>query len=284
MKRSLHKSGLQLRMASTASTSAPPPRDKRIIFIRHGTTEMNERMKEVPWFSPKFVDAGLWDTRLSEKGAAQAKEVHQCLIDSGESTYKLSTVEALIASPLTRTLQTAELIFGQLLPGIPRISQPLLRERVYLSSEVGRPKSVLEREYPQWDLSALPDTPWWYTHPDAALRTSAYVSTNRKVRRDKGGFEVGTDIDTRDTSVDSVDAYVEWRPPGLYCVEGEPLSVFVHRMRELKAWLGQRPEDCIAVVAHWGVIKALTGYEAGNCEIVERTLAQLSEEPVVDPY
>ncbi|KAJ1413068.1 histidine phosphatase superfamily [Ochromonadaceae sp. CCMP2298] len=231
-------------MASTASTSAPPPRDKRIIFIRHGTTEMNERMKEVPWFSPKFVDAGLWDTRLSEKGAAQAKEVHQCLIDSGESTYKLSTVEALIASPLTRTLQTAELIFGQLLPGIPRISQPLLRERVYLSSEVGRPKSVLEREYPQWDLSALPDTP----------------------------------------CVDSVDAYVEWRPPGLYCVEGEPLSVFVHRMRELKAWLGQRPEDCIAVVAHWGVIKALTGYEAGNCEIVERTLAQLSEEPVVDPY
>jgi broad specificity phosphatase PhoE len=259
--------------STSTSTSGPSIKDKRIIFVRHGTTEMNERMKEMPWFSPKFVDAGLWDTRLSEKGTVQAKEVHQNLSNgNGNEKYNLSKVEALIASPLTRTMQTAELIFShtqQLLPDIPRICQPLLRERLYLSSEVGRPKSELKSDFQNWDLSALPDddSAWWYTHPDAELRKAkakdrgssyTYVSTTRKVRRDKRGFEEGTDIDTLREMVSDLagtspkNPYVEWRPVGKYCVEGEPRGEFVARMGALREWLAARPESCIAVVAHWG--------------------------------
>ena len=37
----------------------------------------------------------------------------------------------------------------------------------------------------------------------------------------------------------------------------------------LKEVLDGRPEDCVAVVCHWGVINALTGDGADNCTLVE---------------
>eukprot|EP00601_Ochromonadales_sp_CCMP2298_P031476 CAMPEP_0173332156 /NCGR_PEP_ID=MMETSP1144-20121109/4206_1 /TAXON_ID=483371 /ORGANISM="non described non described, Strain CCMP2298" /LENGTH=334 /DNA_ID=CAMNT_0014277029 /DNA_START=80 /DNA_END=1081 /DNA_ORIENTATION=+ len=277
-----------------SSFSPAPPafafRDKQIVFVRHGKTEMNERMDEMPWFHSKFLDAALWDTRLSQKGLSHSKEVHSQLANYGDVLYNLHQVQALLASPLTRTLQTAEIVFGhqrQLLPlGIPRISHPLLRERLYLSSDVGRSRSELSGDYPDWDFSALPEGSWWYTHPDALRRSfDAYVSTTRRVRRLKDGTVDGVEIDLLREFVAEVsagvtggvaqtgsdggpsDPYVEWRPAGQYCTEGEPKEVFVQRMRELKAWLAGRPEDCIAVVAHWGVLKALTGREFQNCEV-----------------
>mmetsp|Transcript_1399 Transcript_1399/g.2281 ORF Transcript_1399/g.2281 Transcript_1399/m.2281 type:complete len:337 (-) Transcript_1399:69-1079(-) len=284
----------QLRMINSGSSSDS---DKTIIFIRHGTTEMNEQMKKMPWFSRNFVDAGLWDTRLSESGKEHAKAVHDQLIE--EKSYCFDQVEVLIASPLTRTLQTAEIVLSHredLLPsGIPRVSHPLLRERLYLSSEVGRSKHELSKEFPNWIFSDLPEDleeAWWYTHPDADLRTEQdlYVSTTRRVRRSKSGVEIGTDIDYVREFISDVqgktppEPYVEWRPPGKYCVEGEPRHVFQERMIQLRQYLRTRPESCIAVVAHWGVLKALTGYEFSNCEIKEMKFSELLDDPKLDKY
>jgi len=43
-------------------------------------------------------------------------------------------------------------------------------------------------------------------------------------------------------------------------------DVFEERVREFKAWLHARPEKCIAVVAHWGLIYELTGgVDFANC-------------------
>lgn len=42
--------------------------DRTVILIRHGTTEMNEHLSRQPWGSKGFVDANLWDTRLSSQG------------------------------------------------------------------------------------------------------------------------------------------------------------------------------------------------------------------------
>lgn len=39
----------------------------------------------------------------------------------------------------------------------------------------------------------------------------------------------------------------------------EPLETFKWRMHALADWLDEREESCIAAVAHWGVINALTG-------------------------
>lgn len=57
-------------------------------------------------------------------------------------------MQLLVVSPLTRALQTASLAFGEQ-PGCPVLVEPLWRERLYLSSDVGRPGQQLAQEFPQ---------------------------------------------------------------------------------------------------------------------------------------
>lgn len=45
-----------------------------------------------------------------------------------------------------------------------------------------------------------------------------------------------------------------------------PAGVFLARIEALRQWLVARPEKSILVVAHWGVIEALTSDEFENCE------------------
>lgn len=80
---------------------------------------------------------------------------------------------------------------------MPTLVEPLWRERLYLSSDVGRPRPALEAEFPQFDFSGLPmpssssssgrgssDTEanataamaavgssgaWWYTQPGVEI-------------------------------------------------------------------------------------------------------------------
>lgn len=231
--------------------------DKRIIFIRHGITEMNEKLLELPWYSKKFVDAGLYDTKLSSKGIIATKEIHQQLINNGETIYKLSDVKLLLVSPLTRALQTAEILFYDKKPllssNVPKISIPLLRERLYLSSEVGKYRDELEIHYPTWDFTSLTyKKKWWYSYKDSI-------------------------------TVDSL-PYKEWRPEGKYCIEGEPRDIFLSRMFELKEYIISRSEDCIVIVTHWAVLKALTGLEFKNCEIKVIFQSEILETPLVDNY
>lgn len=362
---------------------------KRILFIRHGLTEMNERLQIMPWYSENFEDGALYDTRLSETGVLQAKELHSSLQTTHKQDYELGKIELILASPLTRTLHTADLVFdpwSNLVPAnVPRISHPLLRERVYLSSEVGRMKNELQTEYPHWDFSAVPaDKPWWYvynrninphgnntlstadstkgsqlnmtleedkqsgSHEHDRLRSyitdmqtaamftfatteeitspppvsfydsyattdtsteTAEVANDKKMRElnselylsnaNRSNSENAANTNSVDSSgsISSVNSivhannscsygsipsvgdsddtegecqnepYIEWRPAGKYCCEGEPNTVFAARIKVLRKWLLDRPENYIAVVTHWGVLKALTGREFGNCEV-----------------
>jgi broad specificity phosphatase PhoE len=57
-------------------------------------------------------------------------------------------VQLLVVSPLTRALQTATLAHGRQ-PACPVLVEPLWRERLYLSSDVGRHPQQLQQEYPQ---------------------------------------------------------------------------------------------------------------------------------------
>ena len=55
-------------------------------------------------------------------------------------------------------------------------------------------------------------------------------------------------------------------------------DLFKERVLALRTWLAERPEQCIAVVAHWGLLHELTGgSEFENCQI--RTFA-LDTQPV----
>lgn len=222
------------------------PSEKKIIFIRHGTTEMNEALSRHPWGSKNFKDANLWDTRLSKAGQYGSKNTIRWL--SANQFQALSKVEVLVSSPLTRALQTSELMLtGFWDPPIPWVLQPLARERLFLTSDVGRTKQSLQADFSTlWDFNLVPEGPWWF------------------VKDDLNG------------------TYSEWRPPGTYFCEGEPEDVFKARMVEFKSWLLARPEHSIAVVSHWGVIKALTGFSLENCEIKICRDCDLREHPLTD--
>lgn len=71
----------------------------------------------------------------------------------------------------------------------------------------------------------------------------------------------------------------EWRPPGNYACPGEPAVVFYDRMRTLLEFLKSREENSIALVAHWGVIRALSGASLNNCEMHAMNTADLPSEP-----
>ena len=120
---------------------------------------------------------------------------------------------SLFDEMLSRALHTATLAFaGEPLSRIPRCINADVRERMWLSSDVGSPAGDLAEAWGKenWDCSALENT-WWYT--DESWRS--------------GG--------------------VDWRKPGQYVHVGEPEQPFKQRLENFKAWLLARPELCIAV-------------------------------------
>lgn len=183
--------------------------------MRHGVTEMNVHLHRVGY--PPPVDPYLWDTVLTndgEKGASRARE----------KISKLSPQpQVLIVSPLTRTLQTADLAFADYKG--PRVIEKLARERLYLSSDAGTTPDLLQAKFPQYDFSAL-ERIWWFAgekFPDN---------------------------------------------PRPEVIDMEPEEEFKSRCEELKSSLASRPEDVIALVSHWGVLRELSGgYEFENVEI-----------------
>jgi glucosyl-3-phosphoglycerate phosphatase len=224
---------------------------KYITFVRHGTTEMNEQMDV--WGSHGFVDKELYDTKLSERGIKQCDMLNHILVNDKDHPHSrvLLAADLIVVSPLMRTLQTAERVLGNIVHTssfhhVKKIVFPLAAERLYLSSDVGSPKHVLQSHFPHWNFSHVED-PWWYTHDEEIM----------------GPYE-------------------EWRPNGVYAVPGEPEDVFRDRMRGLKTWLDSREERNIVVVSHWGVIRALTGHDFTNLHVRRYRQSDLLDDPFID--
>lgn len=201
--------------------------DKTIHLMRHGVTEMNEYLGRTPhpFGTLRFKDPLLYDTRLTARGQSEAARA------AARVARLKQRPELLVVSPLTRALQTATIAFGDQ-PPCPVHVEPLWRERLYLSSDVGRHPEQLQQEYPHLSLDHLPAV-WWHTHtPDDPL-----------------------------------------------AIHPEPEDVFSQRMQQLQQWIAARPERCIAVVSHWGVLQALTGQDFENCELQTLRLSELFVSP-----
>ncbi|EFJ50602.1 hypothetical protein VOLCADRAFT_116782 [Volvox carteri f. nagariensis] len=121
--------------------------------------------------------------------------------------------EVVLISPLTRCLQTAvaacELLVEQ--TRVPLLAEPLLRERVVLSSEIGRPRGELRGDFPG------------LLKPSTGMRSA--VQPTRRAQ------------------------------------PGPTTQVYEKRLAALRGLLAGRPERCMLLVAHWGVLQALTGAE-----------------------
>jgi broad specificity phosphatase PhoE len=264
-------------LSPSHTTSSTSCRKKVIYCVRHGQSISNEWMERPGnvWGGVNYNDFGgnTPDAPLSDQGIAQAKALtttEQSLLfgvdDDCDDNDEV--VELVVVSPLTRCLETWSYYYSSLqqttttTPAV--VVLPLATERVYSWSETGRPKSTLRQVFPpscsiNWDWSHVPDhdESWWYT--------GAGRSTN--------DGDHGDD----DSRPDPVEAEAEWRPHGqgqVYAVPGEPALFFAQRMDALRHWLlYERPERCLLLVTHWGVIRHLSGEQ--QLEVANGQVARL---------
>jgi len=115
-----------------------------IYFIRHAQSEFNAV------FEQGGPDPMIFDARLSKLGIEQAAGLRHNIDDL--------MIERVITSPFIRTLQTASLIFGE---GYPFDINPLVREQVSNSCDVGSSPGELKQAYPHLDFDHL-DERWWH--------------------------------------------------------------------------------------------------------------------------
>ncbi len=120
-----------------------------MILVRHGQSEFNVI------FGKTREDPGIVDPKLTEEGHRQAEIAGQSLVDKG--------LTRIIASPYTRTLQTADIIAGIL--KLPISIDSLIREHAFFSCDIGTPRSTLSQDWPHLDFDALSES-WWPSDPE----------------------------------------------------------------------------------------------------------------------
>jgi broad specificity phosphatase PhoE len=115
-----------------------------MILIRHGESAFNAA------FNRTRIDPGIRDAPLTERGRRQAEAAAEGLRALG--------LRRLVASPYTRTLETAAIIAERL--DLPVTIEPLVRERAFFICDIGSRRSELERVWPGLSFDAI-DEHWW---------------------------------------------------------------------------------------------------------------------------
>lgn len=132
-----------------------------MMLVRHGQSEFNVI------FGATRKDPGIIDPKLTDEGHLQAEAAGENLRGQG--------LKQIIASPYTRTLQTADIIARIL--KLPVTIDSLIREHAFFSCDIGTPRSVLSQDWPHLDFSHLPES-WWPSDPeteeDVRLRARAF--------------------------------------------------------------------------------------------------------------
>jgi broad specificity phosphatase PhoE len=268
-------------------TAAADANAAHVVFVRHGTTEMNEYLHtQCSYYSPEFKDPLIFDTRLTKDGARRAREA------AGRAARLQPRPDLIVASPLTRALQTAELAFAPLLDaGVPCLALPLARERLFLSSDVGRPGGELAAEFPRWRESLLALEDGWWLHDRraaaerddggssevaaAAAATAAAAAAAAAATTTAAAAAAAATTATTAPPRRSSRRLKTPTPNANAAVQVERDGEFAARMDALGDWLSSRPERCVAVVTHWGVILEATGHEFENVEMRSFRRSQL---------
>ena len=117
-----------------------------VFLVRHGESEWNVAYKELG------KDPGIRDAPLTETGHRQVAETAQRLRDEKHDLRRI------VASPLTRALQTAHILAEAL--DLPVTVEPLVVEQIWFSCDEGTPRSELADAWPHLDFEHL-DEYWW---------------------------------------------------------------------------------------------------------------------------
>ena len=100
----------------------------KLHLIRHAESEANAA---ADLDNPTYY----YDARITKRGKEQAKNLY--------SRIKNVTFDKYFCSPLTRTLETFSIVF----PNNKPILNPLIREHLYHSCDVGRQPKILKKEF-----------------------------------------------------------------------------------------------------------------------------------------
>lgn len=132
-----------------------------MILLRHGQSEFNVV------FSATRTDPGIPDPRLTDLGRQQAKDAAHILA--------ARAITRLVASPYTRTLETAEIVAAEL--DVPIIVEARVREHCFFTCDVGTRRSELSARWPNLSFDHL-DEQWWppseEDEPALAARSAAF--------------------------------------------------------------------------------------------------------------
>ena len=271
---------------------------KRLILIRHGQTYMNELIggRGITFGEPNFTDVfqdpedkeKYHDSPLSDVGIQQARVLNSKIGDltrndatalgalglSEDNANFLDDLDLVVVSPLTRALQTLEISLYEHIVNrndgcreVPILATAAAAERLYLVSDLGKPRSELRSNYPFVDF----DTAFFLDCDERVCAGSSSKSTHTEEKQpDVWHFSPTEQIQN---------TYSEWRPHGQgqrYACLGEPTEYFDRRMSNFYYWLESREEECIAIVCHAGVIDWLTsGEQFKNCELRVQTFNSL---------
>lgn len=188
---------------------------QKVFFMRHGQALHNVTH-----------DSSISDAPLTEIGMEQAKAV-------AVAPWDHPAIELVVASPLTRALQTTLLAFGHLLGQVPFLAHSDVQEIGVSKADTGKPKSVISREFNYINFDCVTDEHYYKKIPP-------YTKTDTK--------------------------------PRVYTIVEEGRIALQTRLARFTDWLQQRPENVIVVVCHHGVLCNLLGVELYNAEIVETSL------------
>ena len=182
---------------------------KKIYLIRHAESEANVSMdldNPTHYFDSKITYRG-------QKQAYKAKE-----------KFKKINFDTYICSPLTRALETFSIIFPEKLP----IIQPLIREQLFHSCDIGSQPIILKNNFPFFDFTNLNKNWWNNEHP------KNYWWNNNSINEKKMVKESFYDIKVR--------------------------------LDKFKSWLSTFDSSTVAVVSHGTFLNQITGYMLDNCE------------------
>ncbi|KAK5580080.1 hypothetical protein RB653_000093 [Dictyostelium firmibasis] len=216
---------------------------KEIFIIRHGESTFNEQYNELE-------DPYLFDARLTEFGEKQANQL------SNNVRELLKDVELVITSPLTRALDTTKIGLLNLIKdkSIKCLVSPIHRELLTTSDDNGRIKSIIEKEYPEFDFSLINDERWWIPEIDDLFEIKSNLSIDINQYFKKSPFR-------------------------------ESESLLLKRIEEFKKFLLTRSESIIAVVGHADFFYYLTQPQdlpMNNCQIIKFNLS-LSDSKISNP-
>lgn len=152
---------------TTGEASASSRKTKRLLFLRHGQAMHNPRAEEAKdkgcsheTFLQLMKEDDAFDAELTSLGKSQAEMARE------KHWHQLQSVQLVVSSPLSRAIQTADLVLGpgrgigsedEIRVSPKRICVELFREiNGWLLNAKRRTREDLQsRFHPEWDFTGL---------------------------------------------------------------------------------------------------------------------------------